>query len=233
MTFDQGALPYEDTIQPWEQQPSEPVRLYRLFCLFRDLGPSRSVLAAYLRVRKSPRTERTDCVPGAWRRWVVQWHWRERADAWDLFIQHQKDEAELRSIEELDAELSTWRIERARGLMQRERITRQRIDRLVGGASRARIWNGTSEIDQVRDLAILLKTEEQIVKELSVEAIVEESLQKHSGSPRGDSDKATAPQVVIETTVLSPAELPTNLPQAASTHDEPDKHGWPSAKMAN
>jgi hypothetical protein len=64
----------------WDVLPSEPISWYARFVAYRDLGPKRSLLAAYY--ADAPARAARD-IPQAWRDAHERWHWRERAIAWD------------------------------------------------------------------------------------------------------------------------------------------------------
>jgi hypothetical protein len=64
---DPTATPEQPKRQPWDQQPDEPGRCYARFLLFRNMGPSRSVEAAYRLVARAKEGEKRR-APGAWHR---------------------------------------------------------------------------------------------------------------------------------------------------------------------
>jgi len=70
--------------QPWEQLPGEPALWYGRFCLYRDLGPSRSLTAA-TRVECAAKHKHAWAPSESWTRAARTWHWRERALAWDAY----------------------------------------------------------------------------------------------------------------------------------------------------
>jgi len=62
-------------VEPWERQPGEPPRMYRAFCLFRDMGEDErkvSVVARELHL-----VQRNVYA------WSTTWKWHERVAAWD------------------------------------------------------------------------------------------------------------------------------------------------------
>jgi hypothetical protein len=69
--------------QPWEQQKGEPDSAYVRFLLYRNLGPARSLDAAYAAQSKAANGSKRR-APGAWFAESVRWHWQERACAWDI-----------------------------------------------------------------------------------------------------------------------------------------------------
>src|SRR5260370_5769850 len=75
---------------PWEQLPGESAKAYAAFCLYRDLGPRRSLDEAsrsYHRGRASSADGDTPSrrrrASGTMRRWADRWNWPARARAWD------------------------------------------------------------------------------------------------------------------------------------------------------
>jgi hypothetical protein len=76
---------------PYERQPDEPHRAFQAFRRYRDLGPTRTLLAAYRLV--SGRV--VGRVPGYFSSWANHWGWHERAGAWDAEVDRQLRGAEL------------------------------------------------------------------------------------------------------------------------------------------
>jgi hypothetical protein len=76
---------------PWEQQPGESARAFGAFCLYRDLGPRRSLRAAAAAFygRTSAASERQVD------KWSRAFGWVERASAWDRHL-----DAEARKAQE-------------------------------------------------------------------------------------------------------------------------------------
>ena len=64
----------------WEQQPGESDAAYVRFLLYRNLGPARSIDAAYQMMNN----EGHQRAPGQWKRDSVTHRWQERAQAWDV-----------------------------------------------------------------------------------------------------------------------------------------------------
>ena len=89
----------------WERMEGEPSRPYSAFCIYRELGPERSLTKAarhYLTVpadtrattrRRQHRRFRTHerpnrylrAIRSQWRRWACRWRWVERCRAYDEF----------------------------------------------------------------------------------------------------------------------------------------------------
>ena len=68
---------HDENIKPWDRQPGEGRRAYEAFCIFRDLGDSRSIQ----KVDEKSTKNRTLLF-----RWSARFNWQRRADAWDASI---------------------------------------------------------------------------------------------------------------------------------------------------
>ena len=91
-------LPYES----WDRLPGEGSKAFAAFCVFRDYGPERNIIAAFDSVEKEKRG-RTKSY-GVWRAWCTQFRWRERAADYDRYIEKLKQE-ELRKTIEAQGEM--------------------------------------------------------------------------------------------------------------------------------
>lgn len=79
--------PEELETAPWLQASGETNEAYAAFCVYLDLGPRRSIDAAYRtylsRTRSRPISDVTLRACGRWTCWSVVHRWRERALAFD------------------------------------------------------------------------------------------------------------------------------------------------------
>ena len=62
------------TAQPWERQEGETVKAFEAFCVYRDLGKSRSQEKAAEKLSKS---RQQMC------KWSMKYNWVERVEAWE------------------------------------------------------------------------------------------------------------------------------------------------------
>jgi len=75
--------------KPWEQLSGEPDAAYTRFLIYRNLGPARSLDAAYRAFVGSSATKRAKTqakANGQWTKDSAQWNWDERARAWDIAL---------------------------------------------------------------------------------------------------------------------------------------------------
>src|SRR5260370_1261316 len=109
---------------PWEQQPGETPRAYGAFCVYRDLGPRRTLAAA-----AAAFFERTGDAP---ERQVDKWssahRWVERAAAWDRHLDAESCQAQ----EAARKEMAERHVREARGLQAKalERLRALRPEEL-------------------------------------------------------------------------------------------------------
>ena len=81
------------TVDPWERQPEETAKAFEAFCVYRDLGPDRSIAKTGKKMGKSRVTLEN---------WSSKNEWVKRCAAWDAEqdriarIEMQKDMAETR-----------------------------------------------------------------------------------------------------------------------------------------
>ena len=78
--------------QPWHRLPGESGIAHETFLLFRDLGPKRTVAAAAREAGK--------CASLLYR-WVARHHWWERARAWDLAQERDREMSARRQREQV------------------------------------------------------------------------------------------------------------------------------------
>lgn len=73
------------TPMPWERQPNETDLAFQAFCIYRDMGPGRSTVAA----EREYRTLHGGAIPagndptGQFNDWRANFKWYSRAGAWD------------------------------------------------------------------------------------------------------------------------------------------------------
>jgi hypothetical protein len=70
---------------PWLRQQGEPEAAYARFLIYRNLGPARSVRAAYLE-HAGAAEGRERQIPGSWQRECARWSWVSRAESWDCHV---------------------------------------------------------------------------------------------------------------------------------------------------
>lgn len=114
----------EPSPAPWEQQPQETHRAYTAFCVFRDLGPRRTLAAA-----AAAYYQRTaDSLERQVDKWSSAFRWVERAAAWDRHL-----DAEGRAAQEAARkEMAERHVREARGLQAKalERLRALRPEEL-------------------------------------------------------------------------------------------------------
>jgi hypothetical protein len=77
--------PQDEPLDPWERQTAwgETAKAHHAFTLYRDLGPTRTMVGAYRRARGLAEDHPLGSLPGYWREWRRTWRWDERAAAFD------------------------------------------------------------------------------------------------------------------------------------------------------
>lgn len=86
----------------WDRLPSETSRSYELFCVYRNLGPERSLTKA---------RESTERIPSVARLKILsrKWNWVERCREYDDFLEHQdrlRQEKERRQMRERHSKIA-------------------------------------------------------------------------------------------------------------------------------
>jgi hypothetical protein len=90
----------ESEAEPGARLANEPAAAWAAFCAYRDMGPTRSIRAAY-RQRSGAEGAAPGGQPsGHWNAWTRDWRWRQRAEEWDRFLDRQ---ARLAQVEEVKA----------------------------------------------------------------------------------------------------------------------------------
>jgi len=67
----------DQEVRPWDRMPGEGPKAYEAFVTYRDMGVSRTARKSAEQLGKSAGT--------IWR-WSGRWHWIERAQAWDRYL---------------------------------------------------------------------------------------------------------------------------------------------------
>jgi hypothetical protein len=98
----------EPSSPPWERQPGESSRAFGAFCVYRDLGPRRSLRAAAEKFYE----RRSAAVLRQCNTWSSAFHWVERASARDKHL----DAEARRAQEEARREMAERQAREARAL---------------------------------------------------------------------------------------------------------------------
>jgi hypothetical protein len=83
----------EDIPKPWERQVGESILQYQKFCIFRDLGPARTVTGILSKTNHTTLRSLQDVS--------VRFKWRHRAAAWDEHLNTIKIKAQINEIVEM------------------------------------------------------------------------------------------------------------------------------------
>ncbi len=78
----------------WERQPGESSKAYAVYCVYRDLGPERSLEKAIQKLDKK-RVKQT-----IWQ-WSSKYNWVARCQAYDDYIERRKREEKEKAILEM------------------------------------------------------------------------------------------------------------------------------------
>lgn len=163
----------------WDQQHGEPDEAYVRFLLFRNMGPTRTILAAWqlwVKARPAPRTKtkrKTAAqthASGTWSDDAATWRWIERARAWDI--------ATLRDVVPETATLIFSAIR------EMARIT---LEELTSGNLRPTTW------EEVKDSAVVLS---QFIAPETITAVVDHA--QNDGADSDEGDDASEPNDVAE-----------------------------------
>jgi len=124
-----------------ERLPQESPRAYRAFCIYRDLGPDRSLDQAWKRfcAASDPAKDRGSARrPGHWAAWSQKYQWVERAEGYDDFIEEENRSA---------AAERRRKLHEARSKFQSEE--QQRIENQVRNADAVLDKMGTAPLNEV------------------------------------------------------------------------------------
>lgn len=87
-----------DIIQPWDRLSNESLKSFMLFRVYRDLGLTRSIKEACARTgRKFSYALKL----------ATQYKWRERAEAYELFLDKKRQQIKMKEIDEMNKRHST------------------------------------------------------------------------------------------------------------------------------
>ena len=139
-----------NTPEPWERQPEETAKPFEAFCIYRDLGPERSLSKVAEKLQKS------DTLMGRWSR---TYDWVNRATAWDAEqdrIARQEQIKAIKAMRNRHAGMAKAMIVKAGRALQRipdEEIKASDISRMIEVASKLeRISRGdVGEVIEERD----------------------------------------------------------------------------------
>ena len=81
--------------QPWERQQGETAQAFAAFCVYRDMGPDRSIVKAVKQMGRKP-GYKTVCE-----KWSRQHRWVDRAYAWEVEKDRITRETELNELKDM------------------------------------------------------------------------------------------------------------------------------------
>lgn len=141
---------------PWDRLLRESSKAYAAFCIYRDLGPRRSMDEASRiyhgkapPLGNAPPTGRRPEASGQIRRWAERWNWAARARAWDQELERLKQKKQLDAVEEMTERhvkeahmLQSKAVERLRQLRPEELKPRETLNYLIEAAKLERLARG-------------------------------------------------------------------------------------------
>jgi uncharacterized membrane protein len=158
-----------------ERLPQESPRAYRAFCIYRDLGPDRSLDQAWKRfcAASDPTKDRGSARrPGHWAAWSQKYQWVERAEAYDDVIEEENRSAAAERRRKLHEARSKFQSEEQQRIENQVRNADAVLDRMgtaplneVIQLTKDNVTNKTTTTKikavNARDMAALLKARNQ------------------------------------------------------------------------
>jgi hypothetical protein len=111
-----------------ERREDESARAYRAFCIYRDLGASRSLDRAWQSYSSSDQ-RRSARRPGCWGAWCQKYEWVERAEAHDDAIDEERRSAGAERRRQLQDERSRFQWEEQQRIQNRVRNADTQLDK--------------------------------------------------------------------------------------------------------
>ena len=160
-----------------ERLPQESPRAYRAFCIYRDLGPDRSLDQAWKRfcAASDPTKNRGSARrPGHWAAWSQKYQWVERAEAYDDLIEEESRNAAAERRRQLHEARSQFQSEEQQRIENQVRNADAVLDKM-GTAPLNEVIQITKDANKttttkikapnVRDMAALLKSRNDTAKQ--------------------------------------------------------------------
>ena len=145
----------EASSEPWEQQPGESSRAFGAFCVYRGLGPRRTLRAA----AEAFYHRSSGAVLRQLHTWSAKLRWVERASAWDRHLDaeaRQAQEKARREMAERHAQearaLQAKAVERLRALRPEELGAADVLRYFVEAAKLERLAQGEPDTVQRQEL---------------------------------------------------------------------------------
>jgi hypothetical protein len=175
---------------PWEQQPRESSRAFGAFCIYRDLGPRRSLRAAAAAFygRTTATLERQVD------KWSRAFRWVERASAWDRHLDAEARQAQEQARREMVERhvrearaLQAKALERLRALCPEELGPADLLRFIVEAAKLERLALGEPDAVQRHELtgrgggALHFSLEDAVAAVLELEEAEHGSVQRDGG----------------------------------------------------
>ena len=129
---DQGTV-----LDPWEQQNGEGAKAFEAFCIYRDLGPSRSLAKVAKRLGKSNTLIE---------RWSAAYDWVNRCNAWDLEqdrVARQQQLDEIKKMRKRHAAVAQKALEKIAEALEMIDTTR------MGSAGMASLMETASKLERI------------------------------------------------------------------------------------
>lgn len=120
-------------VELWERQEGETPRAYEAFCIYRDLGPNRSIAKTVQKLGKNKTTLE---------QWSAKYEWVKRATAWDAEqdrIVRQQQLEDIKKMRKQHADVAYAMILKAAQALKRipvDEIKASDISRMVETASK-------------------------------------------------------------------------------------------------
>ena len=87
---------HQHTPDPWEKQNDETIKAYMAFCVYRDLGASRSLKKTTEKFYPKSTSNLHQIAT-----WSSKFHWVSRIEAWEIELDRAKQEAQKEALEKM------------------------------------------------------------------------------------------------------------------------------------